>query len=139
MKRKLLALGTVITVAGCSSVEHGVFRTASVRYPPYPGPVLVSRTHEPSGIPLGVVQVYGKDSQPIGELMEELIRSAAALGADFVKVDRVATRFDPVAVDETVSYECGTEKEPRTCTQTQTTRHEVATTQVLGRAFRTAP
>ena len=139
MKRNLLALATVITVAGCRSVEHGVWRTPGATYPPYLGAVHVSRTREPSGVPLGVVQAYGKDSQPIGELMDELTRSAAALGADFVKIDRMATRFDPVDVDQTVSYQCGSDKEPVTCTYTQTIRYEVATTQVLGRAFRTAP
>jgi len=139
MNRTLLALATAITVAGCSSIKHGVVRTASVTYPPHPGPVQVSRTREPPGIPLGVVQVYGTASEPIDELMAELTRSAAELGADFVKVDRVSTRYDPVDEDQTVSYECGTDKEPMTCSQTQTTRREVATTQVLGRAFRTAP
>jgi hypothetical protein len=70
--------------------------------------------------------------------MAELVRTAARLGADAVKVDRVSTRYDTVDVDDSVSYECGTDKEPRTCTQTRITRREVATTQVLGRAFRTA-
>jgi hypothetical protein len=139
MNRTLLALVTVITVAACSSVERGVLRTASVTYPPHSGPVQVSRTREPSGVSLGVVQVYGKDSEPIDELMAKLTRTAAELGADLVKVDRVSTRYDAVNEDQTVSYECGTDKEPKTCTQTQTTRREVATTQVLGRAFRTAP
>ena len=139
MNRTLLALATVITVAGCSSIERGIVRTSSVTYPPHPGPVRVSRTREPPGIPLGVIQVYGKALEPIDELMAKLTRSAAELGGDFVKVDRVSTRYDTVDEDQTVSYECGTDKEPMTCSRTETTRREVATTQVLGRAFKTAP
>jgi hypothetical protein len=117
-------------------VQQGVFHTAPVAHPPYHGPVQVSRTHEPEGVPLAVVQAYGPGAS-LRTLMAKLTQCAAEVGADFVKVDRLVTRFDPVEESESADYECGTEKEPRTCTATSTTRKEVATHQVIGRAFRT--
>jgi hypothetical protein len=132
----VIALVAALSLAGCRSIQQSAFRTAELAYPPYHGPVQVSRTQEPTGIPLAVVQAYGEGSPSIGTLMAELTHTAAQLGADFVKVDRVATRFDEAFEAETVSYECGTDKEPMTCTQTNTNVMEVATTQVVGRAFR---
>ena len=137
MTGAVIALVAALSLFGCRSVQQGVFHTVPATHPPYHGPVQVSRTQEPDGVPLAVVQAYGPGAS-LRDLMARLTRCAAELGADYVKVDRVATRFDPVEEWESVDHECGTEKEPKTCTDTRTTRKEIATNQVIGRAFRTS-
>jgi hypothetical protein len=131
----------VLVLAACSAhpVHHSIVPVAEVAYPPYRGPVVVSITREPAeGIPVAIVQVYGGQAS-IERLVPEMSRVAARLGADLVKIDRVKTRFDQHDESTSKSYECGTEKEPKTCTDTRTETIHDATTQILGRAFRKAP
>ena len=134
-------LAAVLALTACRTVRYhyGSHRTGAGVYPPYEGPVTVSRTAEPGGVALAVVQVYARNAPGIDALLAELTQEASRLGADYVKVDRLSTRFETVDVEETESYECGTPEVPQTCTRTRTHSEEVATTQVVGRAFRTAP
>ena len=88
---------------------------------------------------MAIVQVYSPHAGVIERLVPEMTRVAAGLGADCVKIDRVKTLYETHDESQTTSYECGTEKEPKTCTDTHTETVHDATTQLLGRAFRTAP
>jgi hypothetical protein len=133
----VLALGS----AGCgASVHRIVVRTTDVVYPVYSGPVAVSFSREPAGgRELAIVQVYRVQAGAIERLVPEMRRAAADVGADFVKVDQVRTRFDEHEESRSNSYECGTNGESKTCTDTTTETVHEATTQLLGRAFRVAP
>jgi hypothetical protein len=135
------ALAVVLTplLGACGSVRHSVVRTSDVTFPPYVGPVRVSLTREPAGgAPLAIVQVYSFQACPIDRLVPEMTRLAGELGADFVKVDRVKTHFDKHEESRTVTYDCGTIQEPKTCSDTRTETVHEETTQILGRAFRGA-
>jgi hypothetical protein len=142
MKRcgRLLAAALAASAAGCSpAIRHSVVLTsASPHPPPYRGAVDVRVTREPAdGLPLALIQVYSWRKSSIEDLVPEMRRVAAGVGADFVKIDRVRTHFEEREESSTSSYECGTEKEPKTCTETRTDTVHEATTQILGRAFRT--
>jgi hypothetical protein len=139
-----LRLASVVVMgaalAGCSTVQHSIVRTTDVAYPPHRGPVAVSVTREPEGgVELAILQVYNSGTIDIEYLVPEMTRTAADLGADFVKIDSIKTRFDEHEEKKTVSRECGTEKEPKTCEDTSTETVYTFTTQLLGRAFRTEP
>ena len=130
----VLALGTT----GCASVRHSVYRTTDTIHQPHRGEVTLSFTREPpAGEPVAIVQVYSLWAAAIDELLPEMTRVAAGLGADFVKVDRVKMRFEDHEESKTESYECGTKEEPKTCSETRSRTVHETTTQVLGRAFRT--
>ena len=137
LRGHLLAAALAASAAGCSpAIRHSVVLTTAP-HPPYRGAVAVGVTREPAdGIPLALVQVYSWRKSSIEDLVPEMQRVAAGLGADFVKIDRVRTHFEEHDESSTSSYECGTEKEPKTCTETRTDTVHEATTQLLGRAFR---
>ncbi len=68
--------------------------------------------------------------------MSEFAHQVRTVGGDYGKVDSIRTKFELQTTMQTYSYSCGTPKAPATCTGTRTVTAEVATTQVLGRAFR---
>ena len=136
---RLAAAGLASTFVGCGHVRYSAFPTTDVAYPPHAGEVRVSRTLEPSAaVPLAVLQVYSYKAGSIDRLVPEMTRRAAALGADFVKIDRVGTRFVETEESGSRSYDCGTKEEPKTCSESYTETVHHATTQLVGRAFRTA-
>jgi hypothetical protein len=75
---------------------------------------------------------------PDHEVLPEFRRSAAQAGGNYAKIDTIGVRFEETEETSTESYECGTQDQPRTCTKTRTDTVEVATLQVVGRAFRVA-
>jgi hypothetical protein len=127
-------------LVGCSTTAHSIVRTTDTAYPPNRGPVVVSMTRKPErGVELGTVEVHNSFTVDIECLVPEMIRAAADLGADFVKIDSIKTRFDDSQETKTDRYECGTIMEPKTCEETRTDTVVLFTTQILGRAFRTEP
>lgn len=109
-------------VTGPAAEEHG-------------GSVVVRASDVPPGArQVGVVEAHGMTT--IDRLVPELASRAAKLGANFVKVDDISTKFEILTHPESYQYRCGTQSSPRQCTGTRTQSDEVATTSVTGRAFR---
>ena len=80
----------------------------------------------PTGaIEVGVIQARGR--APIDQLAPEFVAQAARLGAEFAKVDAITTKFEWVRY----TYSCGSNNNS-SCSG----KREVATTQMVGRAFR---
>jgi hypothetical protein len=132
----------LLAIAGtaCSHVSSSAFRIGDRSYPPHPGTVRISLSREPdAGTSVAIIQVYSSRVGSIEDLVPEMCRVAASLGADYVKIDRVKTLFEQRDETKTSSYECGTDKEKKTCTDTTTETVHEATTQLLGRAFRGVP
>lgn len=84
---------------------------------------------------LGVVQARSSGGT-IEELVPELVRQVETLGGNFGKIDDTSTTFELQTVATTQSYNCGTAAAPQQCTTVVYNTIEVATTQVVGRAFR---
>src|SRR5262245_14097658 len=92
---RVLAVVLASGLGGCGVVRTSVVRTSEVYYPPHTGPVRVSFTQEPAGgAAFAIVQVYSAKAGSIERLVPEMTRLAGELGADYVKVDRVKTRFE---------------------------------------------
>lgn len=98
--------------------------------------VRVSAVAVPEGASeLGIVQAHTVQGS-IEDAMPEFRKQVAQLGGDFGKINDVATTFEMQMRTRTESYNCGTSDKPRTCTRTVTERVELATTRIIGKAFR---
>ncbi len=84
---------------------------------------------------LGIVQAHTIQGS-IEDAMPEFREQVAQLGGDFGKVNDVSTGFEMQMRTSTESYSCGTSDKPRTCTRTVTRQVEVATTRIIGKAYR---
>lgn len=103
--------------------------------PPNAGEVVVRATDVPEGaLQVGVAQAYGTES--IELLVPAFAKRVGALGGNFGKIDDITTKFETRTWTESYTYSCGTQQAPRQCTGTRTKSGEVATTTVVGRAFR---
>jgi len=120
-----LLVGVSLFGPGCSTVRGSAVATGPVAAPTG-GPVQIVTLAPPAGaIEVGIIQARGR--APIDELAPEFVAQAAHLGAEFAKVDTITTKFELVRY----WYSCGTNNSSR-CWRTR----EVATTQMVGRAFR---
>ena len=84
---------------------------------------------------LGIVQAHVIQGS-IENAMPEFREQVARLGGDFGKVNDVSTNFELQTRTQHESYNCGTSDKPRTCTRTVTRTVEVATTRIIGKAYR---
>jgi hypothetical protein len=119
----------------CQATTTSFVRTGSHRPAAPIDHVRVSVLEPEDAEPLGIIQVYRHDAASIEELMPEFVEAAARAGGNYAKIDDLGVRFSETEETSTKSYECGTAELPRTCTETHTETVEVATLQVLGRAF----
>src|SRR5262245_52281348 len=136
------ARGCVLVAAvlggACQTTTTSLVRTGPARAPAAPDHVQVS-VREPEGAePLGIIQAYRADAESVEDLVPEFARAAARAGGNYAKIDALGVKFEETEETRTVSYECGTAEQPRTCKETRTDTVEVATLQVLGRAFHLA-
>jgi hypothetical protein len=84
---------------------------------------------------LGIVQAHVIQGS-IEDAIPEFRQQVARLGGDFGKIDDVTTSFEMQSQTSTESYNCGTSDKPRTCTRTVTRQVELATTRIIGKAYR---
>ncbi|XXY54288.1 tetratricopeptide repeat protein [Sorangium sp. So ce269] len=105
-RRVAAALAALLALTGCSPpITCTVTRTTSVVRPPSPpGQVTVSsiRVPEEAAVQLGVVWAQSEERTPIEELMQELVKSTAAIGGNFLKIDHISTQFSVETHDVTV-------------------------------------
>jgi hypothetical protein len=87
---------------------------------------------------LGIVQAH-VDQGSIEDAMPEFRKQVAQLGGDFGKVTDLETRFELQTRSRTETYNCGSSDKPRNCTRLVTETVEVATTRILGKAYRLGP
>jgi len=87
---------------------------------------------------LGIVQAHTVQGS-IEDAAPEFAKQVALLGGDFGKINDVGTKFEMTTRTRTESYSCGTSTSPRTCTRTVTETVELATTRIIGMAYRMAP
>ncbi len=158
-----LALPALWLCAGCATASSSAW-TPGPPPPPAPAPARVVFLAEPTGAdPTGAVEAHGSTpGATLQEVVAELASRGASIGADLVRVDGFATRYEMIEV--THAYDCGTDvtttepqtvttigadgrvethtdlvtvtrHEPRTCTETR--QVEVPTLTLVGRAFRT--
>ncbi|MBI5501217.1 MAG: hypothetical protein HY907_13305 [Deltaproteobacteria bacterium] len=136
-RRRVAFACAVITASsiGCSPVTSSGVRTGGAGLGAHQGPVGLSATNVPPGaVEVGIAQAVGIEAN-IGALVPQFAGQVAALGGNFGLVERVQTEFEMVTRTENYSYSCGTTQYPRTCYGTRTVTNEVATTQMVGRAF----
>ncbi|MCC6898634.1 MAG: hypothetical protein IT377_06645 [Polyangiaceae bacterium] len=88
----------------------------------------------PSATQVGVAQAFGTGD--IEALIPAFAKRVGKLGGNFGKVDDITTKFEIRSWSESYTYSCGTPQAPRQCTGTRTKSGEVATTTVVGRAFK---
>lgn len=130
-------LAAALLGGGCQGTTTRFVRT-SAPLPPAPAQHVKVSVLEPEedAEPLGIIQVYRHDATSIEDLMPEFVRAAARAGGNYAKIDDLGVKFSEEKETHTESYECGTPEQPLTCTDLHTEKVEVATLQVLGRAFR---
>jgi len=122
----------LLALAGCSNVSSSGVQTGAGGAAPHQGPVAVAATYVPAGaVEVGIAQAAGVGST-VEELIPEFVNQVAALGGNFGLVEQVSTQFETRTVPQTYTYTCGNS----TCTGTNYVTQELATTQVVGRAFR---
>jgi len=125
------SIGVLVSSAGCATVQGSAVAVDGTPETPSNGPVqLVMLGIPPGARAVGIIQARGHVA--IDELAPEFVAQAASLGADIAKVDTISTKFEMVSQTESYSYACG----KSTCSGSRTVEREVATTQMLGRAFR---
>ena len=86
---------------------------------------------------LGIVQAHTVQGS-IEDAAPEFAKQVALLGGDFGKINDVGTKFEMTTRTRTESYSCGTSTSPQTCTRTVTETVELATTRIIGMAYRMA-
>jgi hypothetical protein len=97
--------------------------------------VALAATYVPQGaIEVGIGQAVARGAD-LPELAREFAGQVAALGGNFGLIDRIETRFEWVSSRQSYTYACGTSQQPRTCYGYRTVTNEVATTQMVGRAY----
>lgn len=130
------ACATLALLAGCSNVTSSGVQTGGQGLAPYQGAVAVAATFVPPGaVEVGIAQATGVNTD-ITELLPQFAGQVAALGGNYGLVENISTQFEMVTLTQSYSYSCGTSQQPRTCYGTRTVTNEMATTQMLGRAFR---
>jgi hypothetical protein len=98
--------------------------------------VRVSAVSVPEGASeLGIVQAHTVQGS-IEDALPEFREQVAQLGGDFGKVDDVGTTFEMQTRTRNESYNCGTSDKPRNCSRRVTERVELATTRIIGKAYR---
>lgn len=98
--------------------------------------VRISALVVPSGAEeLGIVQAHTAGGT-IEDAMPEFRAQVAGLGGDFGKVNDITTKFEIQTRTRNETYNCGTSDKPRSCTRTVTENAEIATTRILGKAYR---
>ena len=131
--RRRLVLAMSLAALGCASVSSSAIVTG-VRYLPNTGPVGFSALQVPAGASeVGIVQAVG--TATIVELVPEFIQRAAVIGGNFALLESVRTRFETVARPYSYSYRCGY-RSRNTCWRQGFRSHEIAYTELVGRAFR---
>ena len=124
----------VVGIAGCRNVRSSGVPTGG-GYRPNAGPVTIRASDVPPGaVQVGVAQAFGQAT--IDQLVPEFADRVAKLGGNFGKIDDIRTKFEMQSKSESYQYSCGTPQAPRQCTGTRTRTVEVATTTIIGRAFR---
>jgi hypothetical protein len=128
----MVVAGIAYALLGC---EPRVESSAVVLSPVsgrHAGPIILRATD----VPPGAKQVASVEANGTGatlsKIMNEFTQKVASVGGDFGKIDSIRTKFDMITTTQTYTYTCGS----ATCTGTNTSTHEVATTTVVGRAFR---
>jgi hypothetical protein len=124
-----------IVGSACQTTTTSFLRTGPARAPADAQHVTVSLLEPEDAEPLGIIQAYRAEATSVEDLIPEFMRAAARAGGNYAKIDDLGVKFEQTEDTSTVSYECGTADEPKTCTDTRTDRVEVATLQVVGRAF----
>lgn len=139
----VLRLGMVVAVflslpaLGCNQVRSSSVQTGPRRYGPNRGYVTIKATVVPPGaVEIGTVETYGNDKK-LSDLVPKFAAEVAKMGGNFGKIDSIRTKFETHIESRMESYSCGTAQAPRTCTRNVSTPVEVATTTIMGRAFRT--
>lgn len=84
---------------------------------------------------LGIVQAHVIQGS-IEDAIPEFRAQVARLGGDFGNITDVSTQFELKTQTSTETYNCGSSDKPSSCTRTVTRQVEVATTRVLGKAYR---
>jgi hypothetical protein len=127
-KVMLVALGGLV---GCTQVQGSAVPTNASFAQPTAGQVrLVTLDVPPSAVQVGLIQAKGTGT--LERLAVEYAAQARRVGGNLAKVDRVTTKFEIVPQAQSYSYQCGT----GTCSGTHVVMVEVATTQLVGRAYR---
>jgi hypothetical protein len=100
------------------------------------GQVRISAVSVPEGATeLGIVQAHTVQGS-IEDAVPEFRKQVAELGGDFGKINNVSTKFEMQTRTRTESYNCGTSDKPQTCSRTVTENVELATTRIIGTAYR---
>lgn len=131
-----LGLALVATVlVGCRMTRGSGVRTGGDAPALHHGPVALAATAVPPGaVQVGIVQAATEWAE-LPDLALEFASQVAGVGGNFGLIDQVTVHFEMVTTSQTYTYNCGTSQQPRTCTGTHWVTNEVATTQMIGRAF----
>ncbi len=132
----LLAGAALAALAGCSNVSSSGVQTGGQARAPYHGAVAVAATFVPAGaVEVGIAQATGVNTD-ITQLVPQFAGQVAALGGNYGLIESISTQFEMVTSTQSYTYSCGTAQHPQTCYGTRTVQNEMATTQMVGRAFR---
>ena len=140
-KSKLWSFGgaLLVTLGACGPHVEGhavATRSAADAKHVDASQVRVSAVGVPEGAAeVGIVQAHTIQGS-IEDAMPEFREQVAQLGGDFGKINDIATSFEMQTRTRTESYNCGTSDKPRSCTRTVTERVELATTRIIGKAYR---
>ncbi len=124
----------MLSLSACSTVRSSGVRTGAASAPNAGGVIVRASDIPPGAVQVGVAQAYG--SETIERLVPAFAERVRKLGGNFGKIDDISTKFEVRTWTETYTYGCGTAQAPRQCTGTRPKSAEVATTTVVGRAFR---
>ena len=125
---RLITLGCLV---GCYQVQGSAVPTSAFYAPPSAGQArLVNLDVPPSAVQVGLIQAKGTGTLEM--LAAEYVAQARRVGGNLAKVDHVSTKFELVPQAQSYSYQCGTGM----CSGTHVFMVEVATTQLVGRAYR---
>jgi hypothetical protein len=137
MRRSLTLFVMAAATAACGESITSAFRTTAARPPYLDGPVTVSMAREPAdGTTLAIVQVQS-DRTDIDRLMKAFVARVAEEGGNYAKIDEIETATEERTTSETETYDCGTAKKPKQCTESVSTTKQVVVLEIVGRAIRT--
>jgi hypothetical protein len=125
----------LVALSACKTVSGSAIATSSAGAPLAESiPVRLSGLAVPEGATeVGIVQAKGTGK--LQDLVDEFSAQVRKVGGNYGKIDSMPTKFEMVTSVQSYTYSCGTAKAPATCSGTRTVTTEVATTQLLGRAF----
>ena len=116
----LMAASALLSVSSCMTVSASVVPTAAGGVPEAVEKVRVSALGVPDGArELGLVEAHSAVA-PLERIVDEVKQRAAAMGANLICIDKMATRY------EWINSMCGN----------QPCRYEAGTLSVLGHAYR---